>query len=226
VRSFFSPRFTFNFELSTACPEFRRRVDFRSDSVNLRPLSFQSLTNCPRFATLSVPLSFQSLPTVRFSNPLVLTTIRNAGVGVGGLAATPFKKHFNSLPIRNASAPSTFVPRIGRSPVRGLFSTLSTVSCGPSAPCSEPPRLSSSCLPSFPASTAGACGDSCSSVSALNFQPSTLDLRKSFTRNTCGTPSQLFILKDLGKMLSPLESALTEKGRRKSFRSNTYKKQG
>ena len=33
----------------------------------------------------------------------------------------------------SASAPPTFVPRIGRSPVRGFFSILSAISSGPSA---------------------------------------------------------------------------------------------
>src|SRR5579859_698166 len=55
------------------------------------PLSFKSLsprsergTNCPRLATLSEPLCFQSLPTIKFCNSFVLITIRIAGGWVGG----------------------------------------------------------------------------------------------------------------------------------------------
>ena len=39
-------------------------------------LSFQSLTNRPRFATLSEPLSFQPITTVKFCNLFVLITIQ------------------------------------------------------------------------------------------------------------------------------------------------------
>src|SRR5690348_7099474 len=42
------------------------------------PLSFQSLTNCPRLATLSETLYFQSLPTIKFCNSFLLITIQIA----------------------------------------------------------------------------------------------------------------------------------------------------
>jgi len=46
-------------------------------------LYFQQLTRCLKFATLSEPLCFQSLPTIKFSKSRVLITIRIAG-GWGG----------------------------------------------------------------------------------------------------------------------------------------------
>jgi hypothetical protein len=50
-------------------------------------------------------LSFQSLTIIKFSNPLVLITIRNAG-GVGRANRNLLKKKFNS------AVSSTLVPRI------------------------------------------------------------------------------------------------------------------
>src|SRR6266568_2911527 len=43
--------------------------------------NFQRLTNCLKFATLFESLCFQSLPTVKFTKPRVLITIRIAGGG-------------------------------------------------------------------------------------------------------------------------------------------------
>src|SRR5229473_6815777 len=48
-------------------------------STSLPPLSFQSLTNCLRFATLSELLSFQAITNCPICNSFVLITIRNAG---------------------------------------------------------------------------------------------------------------------------------------------------
>lgn len=53
-------------------------------SFRFRFTYFQSLTNCLKFATLSEPLYFQRLPTVKFYNSFVLITIQNAGGGYGG----------------------------------------------------------------------------------------------------------------------------------------------
>jgi uncharacterized protein len=50
-------------------------------SLYLSSINFQQLARCLKFATLSEPLSFQSLPTIKFCNPFVLITIRN-GEGV------------------------------------------------------------------------------------------------------------------------------------------------
>ena len=49
-------------------------------SSTLPVLSFQSLTNCLKFATLLRALCFQQLPTVKFSKSFVLITIQIAGV--------------------------------------------------------------------------------------------------------------------------------------------------
>ncbi len=47
-------------------------------------LSFQSLTNCPRFATLSEPLSFQSITNRPICKPFVLITVQQCRGWVGG----------------------------------------------------------------------------------------------------------------------------------------------
>ncbi len=83
---------------SRACPD---RVGVTNDESHTLP-----------------PLSFESLTTIKFSNPLVLKTIRNAGGCTYPLPPTPFKKHFSSLQILNASASSTFVLCIRRRRVR------------------------------------------------------------------------------------------------------------
>jgi hypothetical protein len=74
---------------------------------------FQRLTNCLRFDTLSEPLYFQPLPTIKFCNSFLLITIRIAG---GGYRGSP-------LPLASSFA-LTSVSRIGRRPVRGLLSSL------------------------------------------------------------------------------------------------------
>jgi hypothetical protein len=51
--------------------------------VSLCPTIFQSLTNCPRLATLSVLLSFQRVTTIKFCNSFLLITIQNARGWVG-----------------------------------------------------------------------------------------------------------------------------------------------
>jgi hypothetical protein len=96
--------------------------------------SLERSTANGQLSILLPSLSFQRLATIKFSNPLVLKTIRNAG-GVGSPQSVhaPFKKHVNSLQMRSASTSPTLVPRIGRSPVRGFLSVLSTVSCRLSA---------------------------------------------------------------------------------------------
>jgi hypothetical protein len=65
-------------------------------STSLPSLSFQSLTNCPRFATHSEPSSFQSITNCPICKPFVLITIRNAGGVGGGPDKHLFKKDFNS----------------------------------------------------------------------------------------------------------------------------------
>jgi hypothetical protein len=142
----------------------------------------------PHFLNLFL---FNQLRIALICKSFVLILMQQCRGWVGASLLRPSRRTLTHL-ISDPES-STLVPRIGRSPVRsktptlseGFFSILSAVNCGPSVPCPEPPRFNSSCLPSFPASTAGASGDSCSSVSALNFQPSTLDLHKSFTCNTC-----------------------------------------
>src|SRR5579859_7672059 len=60
--------------------------------------SFQSLTNCLKFATLSEPLCFLSLPTVKFCNSFLLITIQNARGGLPticqavGEGCVPFRR--------------------------------------------------------------------------------------------------------------------------------------
>jgi hypothetical protein len=49
--------------------------------IPFSPANFQSLTNCPRLATLSVPLSFQRVTTINFCNSFLLITIRIARGG-------------------------------------------------------------------------------------------------------------------------------------------------
>ena len=65
-----------------------------------RSSNFQQLTNCLKFDTLSEPLYFQSLPTVKFCNPFVLITIRIARGGSTPLPARHLKFYFNSQPGR------------------------------------------------------------------------------------------------------------------------------
>ena len=62
-----------------------------------RPSNFQQLTNCLKFATLSEPLSSQSLPTVKFCNSFLLITIQIARGGYSPLPARHLKFCFNSL---------------------------------------------------------------------------------------------------------------------------------
>ena len=49
----------------------------------LCPPNFQQPTNCLKSDTLSLPLYFQQLPTVKFCNSFVLITIQIAGGGWG-----------------------------------------------------------------------------------------------------------------------------------------------
>ncbi len=176
-----------------------------------RPAPRPTLSGSPRSSNNHLPspvasLCFQSLTTIKFSKPFVLITIRNAG-GCGWsplpgpsrktehpkrmrvLSERSEPKDLSLTPLISDHVSSTLVRRIRRRRVRGFLSTVSTVNC----------RLSprdSSVLP----------------------QPSTFELsalrlpsRISFRMNTFETPSQLFILKSLCEMLSPLECALTRK---------------
>jgi hypothetical protein len=53
-------------------------------SSTLPFVSFQSLTNCPRFPTLSEPLSFQPITNCPICKPFVLITIQQYRGWVGG----------------------------------------------------------------------------------------------------------------------------------------------
>src|ERR671924_474827 len=46
---------------------------------SFRLTNYHQLTNCLKFATLLEPLSFQSVPTVKFCNSFLLITIQIAG---------------------------------------------------------------------------------------------------------------------------------------------------
>jgi hypothetical protein len=61
-----------------------RKVHPERSESSLCLTDFQQLTNCLRFDTLSEPLSFQQLPTVKFCNSFLLITIRNARGGYRG----------------------------------------------------------------------------------------------------------------------------------------------
>jgi hypothetical protein len=58
---------------------------------------FQPLTNCPRLATPSVPLSFQQVTTINFCNSFLLITIQIAPGWVYPPAAIGLKFYFKSL---------------------------------------------------------------------------------------------------------------------------------
>src|SRR5690242_3910066 len=64
------------------CPEPRRSVSVthgRRNAPLVRAPNFQQLTNCLKFDTVLEFLHYQQLPTVKFSKPCVLITIRIAG---------------------------------------------------------------------------------------------------------------------------------------------------
>ncbi len=128
-------------------------------------------------------LSFQSLTTIKFSNPLVLTTIRNAG----GCGWSPFRSNiqiFKRPRFTNASQPLCSVSAASR--VRSEI-----------PPESETPALSERI--SHLAST------SSRKLSAADL------CAISFRMNTCETPPKSVHSKRLAQSLSPLESALTKK---------------
>src|SRR5437773_1966358 len=80
-------------------------------------LYFQRLTRCLKFATLSEPLCFQSLPTIKLSKPFVLITMPIAGgwgVPLGGVRVKAI------LELRQAERPG--IPR----PTSPLESTLTS----------------------------------------------------------------------------------------------------
>jgi hypothetical protein len=58
---------------------------------------FQPLTDCPRLATLSAPLSFQQVTTIKFCNSFLLITIQIAPGWVYPPAAIGLKFHLKSL---------------------------------------------------------------------------------------------------------------------------------
>jgi hypothetical protein len=96
---------------------------------------FQSLsprasrgTNCPRFATLSDPLYYQSITNCSISKSFVLITIQQCRGWVGASLLRPSRRTLT--PFISDPVSSTLVPRIWRSPVRGFFSILSAVNCG------------------------------------------------------------------------------------------------
>jgi hypothetical protein len=64
-----------------------QRATFKRSSPTLPSLFFQSLTNCPRFATYSEPVSFQPITNCSVCKSFVLITIQQCRrwVGVVGL---------------------------------------------------------------------------------------------------------------------------------------------
>ncbi len=69
-------------------------------------------------------LCFQSLATIKFSNPFVLITIRNAGGWVYSHSASNVTHSRNHLPWCSASVPSALRHPCGDSSLPGLLSTL------------------------------------------------------------------------------------------------------
>src|SRR5260370_41574481 len=89
----------------------------------LAPTNFQSLTNCLRFATLFVPLYFQSFTTVKFSKSFPLTTIQQYR-GCGGILPNlklaqvspvnlPTFPHFSTYPLSFHAIPNSFTKTTG-----------------------------------------------------------------------------------------------------------------
>lgn len=64
-------------------PRLQVSSPFGSAAHSFAAKYFQSLTNCLKIDTLSLPLCFQQVPTVKFCNPFALITIRIAGGGYG-----------------------------------------------------------------------------------------------------------------------------------------------
>jgi len=65
-------------------------------SLCLFSINYQRLTRCLKFATLSEPVYFQSLPTVKFCNSFLLITMQQWGVW-GGQPLHDLKYYFNSI---------------------------------------------------------------------------------------------------------------------------------
>ncbi len=188
---------------------------FRSDPLfflpwNFQPRTsafFQSLANCLKFATHFSLLCFQSLPTIKFSNPLVLITIRNAGGWVVGALAEIFSKRTLTPLISDlSSSTSTLVPRIGRSPMWGFSSLLlhgSRITGHGSLH-----RNSFRCNTCEPL----ACVDSKRLTQTLSPLESALTSRSQLIENT-PTLSPLDATLTRFRTVTPLEATLTKSGR-------------
>src|SRR5713101_4424682 len=97
------------------------------ESPFLPPLSFQSLTNCPRFATHSEPLSFQPITNCSICKSFVLIMIQQYPGWVGTSLLRPSRKTLS--PLIPDPVSSSFVPRIRRRRVRGFFGSSSALNC-------------------------------------------------------------------------------------------------
>jgi len=112
---------SFPASVSGACGDsslFRESPVTNHTSPTLPPFSFQSLTNCPSLFAHRQLFYFQQVLNCPFCNHFVLTTIQIAGGWGYPLRSGTSRKTLT--PLVSYPVSSTFVPRIGRSPVRGL----------------------------------------------------------------------------------------------------------
>ena len=94
-------------------------------SLSLRPaLNLQTFQRATFKRSSLPPLSFQSLTTIKFSNPLFLTTMRNAGGCTYSPSASDVTHSRNHLPWCSAFVPSALRHACGDSSLPGLLSTL------------------------------------------------------------------------------------------------------